>query len=113
MNSKFFNQTHQYKREGNAARDAPLKRSIFFNSKILNFKTLTTGLFTTRVHGRVTLAVSSLVSTDTPVLNLLLMLLLLLLFLLILLLVRTQTRPMGNDIHCSVFGRQRVLRRMH
>ena len=29
--------------------------------KILNFKTLSAGLFTTRVHGRVTLAVSSLV----------------------------------------------------
>ena len=34
-----------------------------FKLKILNFKTLLAGLFTTRVHGRETLAVSSLVNS--------------------------------------------------
>ena len=37
--------------------------------KILNFKTLSAGLFTTRVHGRVTLAVSSLVKCESTELN--------------------------------------------
>ena len=39
--------------------------------KILNFKTLSAGLFTTRVHGRETLAVSSLVFKGFPKLLLL------------------------------------------
>ena len=37
-------------------------RILEFKFKILNLKTLSAGLFTNRVHGRETLAVSSLVS---------------------------------------------------